>query len=71
MHQSDESCWKTYYEHLEGRTPHQLLLDVLARFEAEATSSSEYYAIDLGCGDGTETLALLIHLCDTTRYIIG
>jgi trans-aconitate methyltransferase len=49
--------WDDYYKKIQGRAPRQLLLDALAKFPADAT----FHAIDLGCGDGTETAFLLSH----------
>jgi trans-aconitate methyltransferase len=40
---------------MDGREPRQLLLDALEKFPAGAS----LHAIDLGCGDGTETAFLL------------
>ena len=45
--------WDEYYQKIQGRKPRQLLLDVLEKFQTPA------FAIDLGCGDGTESVALL------------
>lgn len=55
----DESQWKAYYEVQSGRSPRRFFLEVLARFEAELAPSTARKAIDLGCGDGTETAVLL------------
>src|SRR5919202_1577408 len=57
--QASTTRWPAYYKWGEGRPPRPLLLDVLARWEAEAADGAPRQAIDLGCGDGTETLALL------------
>ncbi|MCI0549913.1 MAG: class I SAM-dependent methyltransferase [Anaerolineae bacterium] len=50
-----EMNWEEYYQKLAGRQPRQLLLDVLEKFP----SGDSLQAIDLGCGDGTETVVLL------------
>ena len=50
--------WEAYYQQVQGRSPRPLLIDVLARFE-EQPSSGPRRAIDLGCGDGTESAVLL------------
>jgi len=55
--QEEEFTWEAYYEWIEGREPRPLFTEGLAKFGD--TSGSEMQAIDLGCGDGTETLALL------------
>lgn len=53
--QDESNVWTNYYKAIAGRSPRPLLLDVIARFQKD----SSLQAIDLGCGDGTETLALL------------
>jgi len=50
---SDETTWSDYYEENEGRQPREMLLEVLDRFAAPGD------AVDLGCGSGIETLAML------------
>ena len=53
---SDENfSWDDYYNKIQGREPRQLLLDALEKFPAQAS----LHAIDLGCGDGTDTALLL------------
>lgn len=47
--------WEDYYQTIKGRAPRQLLLDALAYFSNKPGRT----AIDLGCGDGTETAVLL------------
>lgn len=47
--------WDDYYKKIQGRAPRPLLLDVLAKFP----SGTGLRAIDLGCGDGTESAFLL------------
>jgi tellurite methyltransferase len=54
----EKKLWMQYYKAVTGRAPRPLLLEVVARFQKEANGSS-LQAIDLGCGDGTETFALL------------
>jgi SAM-dependent methyltransferase len=50
---SDEATWSDYYAKNEGREPRRALLDVLA------TYADPGRAIDLGCGSGIDTLAML------------
>jgi tellurite methyltransferase len=53
---SDENLrWDDYYKKIQGRAPRQLLLDALEQYPA----GEALHAIDLGCGDGTETTVLL------------
>lgn len=53
---TDENLtWDHFYQKVQGRAPRQLLLDALDKFP----SSVGLQAIDLGCGDGTETAVLL------------
>jgi tellurite methyltransferase len=57
--QEEGRGWEAFYEWLEGREPRLLFVEALARFEARYGPTSQLHAIDLGCGDGIETLALL------------
>jgi trans-aconitate methyltransferase len=50
--------WANFYQNVSGRQPRPLLIDVLKRYEQESSANSRR-AIDLGCGDGTETAFLL------------
>ena len=51
----DTFNWDEYYKKIQGRAPRQLLLDALEKYPVDAA----LHAIDLGCGDGTETVLLL------------
>jgi tellurite methyltransferase len=48
--------WTGYYDAQEGREPRELLTEVLRVFDAEHRVGR---AVDIGCGDGTDSLALL------------
>jgi tellurite methyltransferase len=50
--------WEDFYKKVAGREPRPLLNDVLQYFPAEQTQPPRQ-AIDLGCGDGTETAFML------------
>jgi SAM-dependent methyltransferase len=56
---SEESNWSGFYQSIAGREPRPLLARALALFEMGLASDTHRQAIDLGCGDGTETLALI------------
>lgn len=51
---ADEATWADYYDEYEDREPRELLLEVLPRF-----GSGPHDAVDLGCGSGIDTLAML------------
>jgi tellurite methyltransferase len=48
--------WADYYAATADRPPRRTLLEALARF---APSASPRLAVDLGCGDGRDTIELL------------
>ncbi|HEV2122483.1 MAG TPA: class I SAM-dependent methyltransferase, partial [Chloroflexota bacterium] len=57
----DEAArWARYYDAMVGRPPRETLVAALERFEAEAApSGAERFAVDLGCGEGRDTVELL------------
>jgi trans-aconitate methyltransferase len=59
MEQTPESQWTSYYNAQAGRAVRPFFLDALARFATSTPVIGPRRAIDLGCGEGTETLALL------------
>ncbi len=50
-----DSDWRDYYERTAGRPPRPTLLEALARFG----DGGGRRAVDLGCGDGRDTIELL------------
>jgi SAM-dependent methyltransferase len=62
-HQADskvfERDWSAYYNAVIGRPPRDTLLRALERFDAEESTAGLRFAIDLGCGDGRDTVELL------------
>jgi len=53
-----EIGWETYYRWVEGRELRQVFVEALPLLP-EANGDGERVAVDLGCGDGKETLVLL------------
>lgn len=51
--------WTAYYSAVVGRPPRDTLLTALARFEVEESAASSRLAVDLGCGEGRDTVELL------------
>jgi SAM-dependent methyltransferase len=47
------SDWRAFYDAVAGRPPHETAIEALDRF------SSPGFAVDLGCGDGRDTVAML------------
>ena len=50
--------WQEYYDAIQGRSPRQHLVNALELFKAPVLQAPQL-AIDLGCGDGTESIYLL------------
>jgi SAM-dependent methyltransferase len=63
QNQNYERNWQNYYNAVSGRPPRQTLITALENFEAENRNNSEVllqrFAVDLGCGDGRDTVELL------------
>ncbi len=51
--------WLNYYKAVANRPPRETLLTALTNFERDIPSSESKIAIDLGCGDGRDTVELL------------
>lgn len=53
-----DSDWSSFYDAVRDRPPHDTLLLALDRFDAEGPRTRRF-AVDLGCGDGRDTVELL------------
>jgi tellurite methyltransferase len=62
-HHASGQNWVTYYQAVAGRPPRETLLKALANFDREPLPNqaldSSRLAVDLGCGDGRDTVELL------------
>jgi SAM-dependent methyltransferase len=58
--QSFDGNWPSYFQAVAGRPPRDTLLAALERFETEQPDSkTPRFAVDLGCGEGRDTVELL------------
>jgi tellurite methyltransferase len=53
------SDWPLYFKNMAGKPPRETLLFALDRFDAEGLVEDRKFAVDLGCGEGRDTLELL------------
>ena len=58
-HSAADIEWEAFYGAVEGRALRPLFVDALAFLPAVELESKACVAVDLGCGDGKETLELL------------
>jgi len=56
---ANEDRWRRYYDAVAGRPPRETLLGALASLEAEGGVPEGALALDLGAGDGRDTVELL------------
>jgi SAM-dependent methyltransferase len=59
MSEENTENWESYYEKTGTRPPRDTLLFALDRFETELAATDRRFAIDLGCGNGRDTIELL------------
>lgn len=58
-HTSFDRNWIAYYNAVAGRPPRETLLKALALFEEELPADAPKFAVDLGCGNGRDTVELV------------
>ncbi len=56
---ADSDAWAGYYARREERPPRRTVLTALDLFEREGLPLSRWRAVDLGCGSGRDTVALI------------
>lgn len=56
MTRSRQPDWTAYYNARSGRPPRALFLETLAQFDIDCATHGRQ-AIDLGCGEGSDTVA--------------
>lgn len=54
-----DDSWERYYRKTGDRPPRATLLFALDRFDQELAAGDRRFAIDLGCGNGRDTIELL------------
>jgi SAM-dependent methyltransferase len=54
-----ERDWEAYYNAVIGSPPRETLLTALAKFDPEPKDVNPRLAVDLGCGEGRDTVELL------------
>jgi trans-aconitate methyltransferase len=60
MTQSEEQqSWSNFYKASAGRPPRPFFIEAIAYCIDKPAPTAARWAVDLGCGDGTETFALL------------
>jgi len=59
MTEESIESWESYYEKTGARPPRETLLFALDRFDTELNSGDRRFAVDLGSGNGRDTIELL------------
>ncbi|MCJ8278495.1 MAG: class I SAM-dependent methyltransferase [Rivularia sp. ALOHA_DT_140] len=59
INQTTPTIWSQYYKAVANRPPRETLLTALSNFELEIPLVQSKIAVDLGCGEGRDTVELL------------
>lgn len=59
MSDQNTDRWESYYEKTGARPPRDTLVFALDHFDTELSNADRHFAIDLGCGNGRDTIELL------------
>ena len=59
MNKAPDESWKSYHDKTGSRPSSKTLLFALDRFDDELEPDDRRFAIDLGCGNGRDTIGLL------------
>ena len=59
MTENGTESWESYYKKTGTRPPRETLLFALDRFATELSETDRHFAIDLGSGNGRDTIELL------------
>lgn len=58
---NNNDTWSEFYQHTEGHPPWGTLLKAIENSDSDVPPTTPRFAVDLGCGTGRDTLALLQH----------
>jgi tellurite methyltransferase len=54
-----EEQWRTYYDNMHGLPPRDTVVTALNAFDAERIPEAARFAVDMGCGEGRDTVEIL------------
>lgn len=56
---NEDESWEGYYKAVSNNRPREMLERALKLFKSDKPKKKSYFAIDLGCGNGPDTIELL------------